>query len=226
MTRARSAALARAGAAHRRRRAGARCYTAAALAPTPLSLRSTTTPAAADEVDRDGELLRRLRERDPEALGELYDRHGSRVHAVAARIDRASAEDVAHEVFLKLWRDGGGFAGRARFATWLYRMTVNAALDQARRRKVRDAVSLDALAAVPAAAGALLDAERIDLAAALAELPERLRVPVVLRFFAGLEYREIAAELGCREGTVASRLSRALARLGARLGAPPREGAR
>jgi RNA polymerase sigma-70 factor (ECF subfamily) len=219
MTSARSAALARAGAANRRLRAGARCYTAAAVAPTPLSLLSPTAAEADDDVD--AELLRRLRERDSEALGELYDRHGARVHAVAARIDRGSAEDVAHEVFLKLWRHGGRFAGRARFATWLYRMTVNAALDQARRRKVRDAVALDALAAEPAAPEGASDAARLDLAAALAELPERLRAPIVLRFFAGLDYREIAAELGCREGTVASRLSRALSRLGARLGAPP-----
>jgi len=221
----RAGALAFAAAGHRRR-VVARCYTAAAVAPSPLSLRSPATAAPAAGDDLDAELLVRLRAGDSGALGELYDRHGARVHAVAARIDAASAEDVAHEVFLKLWRHGGRFAGRARFATWLYRLTVNAALDHARRRRVRDAVALDTLAGEPAAIEDLPGAERIDLAAALAELPERLRLPVVLRFFAGLDYREIAAELGCREGTVASRLSRALARLGARLGAPPREAGR
>lgn len=201
--------------------ARAPCYTAAALAPPSLSLRSpvAAAPGADDELDL--ALLRRLEARDSEALAELYDRHGGRVFAIAARIDRDSAEDVAHEVFLKLWRHGGGFRARARFATWLYRLTVNAALDQARRRKVRDAVAIDALEREPAAPRGTGEVERLDLATALDALPERLRAPIVLRYFAGLDYGEIARALGCREGTVASRLSRALARLGSRLGAAP-----
>jgi len=184
---------------------------------------STSAGASGDAIE-ERELLARLRAGDPEALGELYDRHGARVLAVAARIDRDSAEDVAHEVFLKLWRHGARFGGRARLATWLYRLTVNAALDHHRQRRVRAAAGLDSLGETSASPFDDGDAARLDLAAALAELPARLRWPVMLRFYGGFDYGEIARALGCREGTVASRLSRALARLGERLGASARGG--
>jgi RNA polymerase sigma-70 factor, ECF subfamily len=203
----------------------ARCYTAAAVAPSPPPTRAERAATSAGDdadatVSRERELLARLRAGDPEALGELYDLHGARVHAVAARVDRDSAEDVTHEVFLKLWRHGARFDGRARLATWLYRLTLNAALDHQRRRRVRAAAGLDSITEAPSVADDGGDPSRLDLAVALAELPTRLRWPIMLRFYAGLDYAEIARTLGCREGTVASRLSRALARLGARLGAP------
>ncbi|MCM2269665.1 MAG: sigma-70 family RNA polymerase sigma factor, partial [Thermoanaerobaculia bacterium] len=92
--------------------------------------------------------------------------------------------------------------------------------------RVRAALDLDSIPETAAAPPGVGEPDRLDLAAALAELPPRLRWPVVLRFYAGLDYAEIARALGCREGTVASRLSRALARLGARLGAASREGGR
>lgn len=211
------------------RRPRRRCYTAAAVAPFPPPTREerAATSADADAVEaRERALLERLGANDADALGELYDLHGARVHAIASRIDRDSAEDVTHEVFLKLWRHGGRFAGRARLSTWLYRLTINAALDLARRRSVRAALDLDSIPETAAAPRGVEEPDRLDLAAALAELPPRLRSPVVLRFYAGLDYAEIARALGCREGTVASRLSRALARLGERLGATSTEGGR
>ena len=201
-----------------------RCYTAAVPPSVPWA-RASIPPAAALEPAtarselRDEELLARLRGGDLEALGELYDRHAGRVRAVAAGIAPDLADDITHEVFLKLWRKSHRYAGRARLATWLYRLTINQSLDELRRRRrVLLAADLDAAASNPISASApAATEEAIDLRTALAALPRKLRLPLVLRYYGGLDYREIARVLGCRGGTVASRLSRGLARLGARL---------
>lgn len=101
------------------------------------------------------------------------------------------------------------FRGRSQFSTWAYRVAVNASIDEMRRRQRRpDPVS--ELPMPPAAAGDSVDgsADRVDVDAALRQLPVEFRAPVVLRDLCGLDYAEIASVLEIPIGTVRSRIAR------------------
>ena len=118
------------------------------------------------------------------------------------------------------------FDRQAAFSTWLYRITVNTCLDQLRRQRRRPTVAFDPTreqgeptSGAPAIDAALAD--RLELQAALAELPEDFRIAVVLRDVADLEYLDIAEILGVPVGTVRSRIARGRAALAARLGNQP-----
>jgi RNA polymerase sigma-70 factor (ECF subfamily) len=137
--------------------------------------------------------------------------------------DRAEAEEVAQEVFLRVHRSIGEFRGDAKLSTWLYtiasRLCLNR-LDAPDRRFGR--ASEEALDRVPSPeppTGA--DLERTELETALhqaiAALPEDRRIVVVLRDLEGLAYEEIARVLGVELGTVRSRLHRARLDLKAKL---------
>ncbi len=134
--------------------------------------------------------------------------------------DPAAAEDAVQEAFLRVWRFRDAIpAGDGRRA-WLYRVVVNACMSRARTEsRWRAHTSPMADWDEPATAGDLPAeaAERGALAtavlAALADLPEHLRVPTVLRYYAGLSEREIATAISRRPGTVKSRLYDARQRL-------------
>ena len=165
--------------------------------------------------DLSDELLAACRAGDREAFGRLFDLCRDRVYAIALGIcgDRAAAADVSQEVFMKLLTRMAQFEGRARFTTWLYRMVVNAAVDE--RRASHRLTSLpDTL---PDSRRHDDDYERTErrgkIERAVQSLPVKLRTPLVLRHVEGLAYDEIARVLKLSAGTVASRLSRAHARL-------------
>ena len=102
------------------------------------------------------------------------------------------------------------FDGRSRFSTWSYRIAVNAALDEIRRRRRRPAPESDALDRAQGATPDLAASSdrRLDIDAALARLPLEFRTAVVLRDLCGLDYAEIASTLGIPVGTVRSRIAR------------------
>ena len=134
--------------------------------------------------------------------------------------DPVDAQDAVQEAFLRVWRFRDAIPeGDARKA-WLYRVVVNACVSRIRSEKSRagkDAGDLGLETLPDAAPGPHDAAERSQLAddvlAALAELPEPLRVPLVLRFYAGLSEKEIAVAIDRRPGTVKSRLYDARQRL-------------
>ncbi|HVS01371.1 MAG TPA: RNA polymerase sigma factor [Thermoanaerobaculia bacterium] len=177
---------------------------------------AASTPASAE---LDEALLAACRRGDAAAFGELFERTRGYVHAVALHVvrDEAGAADVTQDVYLKLLRRIGQFDGRSGFRTWLYRIVVSTALDQLRRR--RRFLPLDDPRPEPWGAAGGPEAELLQrerqrrLRRAVASLPKRLRLPLVLRFVAELSYREIGEVLGLAPGTVASRLSRAQRRL-------------
>jgi RNA polymerase sigma-70 factor (ECF subfamily) len=166
-------------------------------------------------LDVPSELLNACRSGDRDAFGRLFDICRDRVYALAYGIanDRSVAADVSQEVFMKLLTRLPQFEGRASFTTWLYRIVVNTAVDH--QRRTRRVVSLPE--GLPD--GTRLDDDydrrqrQIRVERAVQALPARLRSPLVLRHIEGLTYGEIAAVLGISMGTVASRLSRAHARL-------------
>ena len=161
-------------------------------------------------------LLARLRAGDPRAFEELVIGYQHRVFGVALRMlgNRAEAEEIAQEVFLRAHRAVADFRGEARLGTWLYgiasRLCLNRLASPDRRMARGDALLADVTAATPDAAAEL---ERAELDAALrtaiAELPEERRLVLVLRDVEGLSYEQIAEALAVDPGTVRSRLHRA-----------------
>jgi RNA polymerase sigma-70 factor (ECF subfamily) len=145
---------------------------------------------------------------------------------VRALSHRSDAEDLAQETFLRAYRAAPRYAPEGRFAAWLFRIAGNLARAEMRRRRVRgwllgagamrDDAILESLPAPRAfdSDGPLADAEiRLALARALAQLPDRQRLAVLLRYFEDLRMSDVAAALGMRERAAESLVSRGTASL-------------
>ena len=132
--------------------------------------------------------------------------------------DAADAEEAAQDAFVKAWRALPRFRAGEPWRPWLLTIVANEARNRRRSAGRRSALALRA-AAEPVAAVALPESEalagseRRELAAALARLGPEHREVIALRFLLDLSEAECAAAIGCRPGTVKSRLSRALGRL-------------
>ena len=161
---------------------------------------------------------------DPHAFGQLVARHERRVYGLCLRIlgSRQDAEDATQEAFLAALRKASTFRQAAAFTTWLYRVAVNAATDQARRRGRARLSLLDpedvGLAADPSGDPGELVATAVTVQAALAQLPEEFRVAVVLCDLYRVPYAEAAQILEVPVGTVKSRVFRGRVALAERLG--------
>ena len=173
----------------------------------------------------DPDLLRRAQTGDEAAFGVIMRSHYERTFRLVYAIVRheAHARDVCQEIWLTVWRELPKFRGDARFTTWLHRVAVNVFLDRKKARRRYAPLDETTLARRPSQepspeAEAMRAQAHGRVAAAVQRLPETLRVPLVLRYGSGLSYGEIAQTLRVREGTVASRLSRALAQLARELG--------
>ncbi len=167
---------------------------------------------------------------DRRALEQLLDRHADRIHTVCRRVlaNREDALDATQEAMIAVARGITRFDGRSAFTTWLYRVATNAALDEARRLQRRptpvetfpDRVGPDRVSTGSTASAEDRVDARLDVDAALAELPLDFRVAVVLRDLCDLDYAEIAVVLDLPPGTVRSRISRGRGQLAAQLGNP------
>lgn len=150
------------------------------------------------------------------AQHELYMRTSERIYRVLLKITRdpERALDLAQETYLKAFSKIAQFDGRSSLATWLYRIAVNEALYAARRVGVAE--TANRTLAPPQGTDSTNDdpsATRLDVAEALARLPESDRAILVLRYQEGLDYVNIAEITGLADGTIASRLNRARQRL-------------
>ena len=165
---------------------------------------------------------------DERALGELYDRHGSTVYALARAIvgERADTEEVVADAFDQAWRTAGQFdPARGSVTAWLATITRTRALDlvraRGRRSKIlaRAAQESDAGVAAPLAASDApdRDVERQEarqlVKQSLGKLPEPQRRVIELAYFGGLSHSEIAAELKEPLGTVKTRLRAGMEKL-------------
>jgi RNA polymerase sigma-70 factor, ECF subfamily len=172
------------------------------------------TQPMALEKPSDAELMARVREGDRDAFADLVDRHKDAVVTYLTRLtgDRDRAEDLAQESFLRLFRFAGGYFEQGYLRAYLYRIATNLVRSEERRER-RLRLLMPFLApeehAEPAAPSGLLRQElQQEVSAALAKLPLRYRVPLVLHEIEGWSYVDIAQEIGCREGTVKSRVHR------------------
>lgn len=175
----------------------------------------------AQEVE-DAALVARARSGDRDAFGVLVDRYADQARRVARAVlqDPDDADDAAQDAFLAALVKLDQYDSARRFGPWLMRIVANAATDRRRRRKVRSAVSLDE-GLVAGGTRPDIMAERAVLLGrlrdALAELPERRRIAVVLFDVEGYSHAEIAQVLGIPEGTVRSEVFHARRKLRALL---------
>jgi RNA polymerase sigma-70 factor (ECF subfamily) len=153
---------------------------------------------------------------DRAAWGELIERHKDGLVNTLTRMtrDRATAEDLAHDAFVRLFERATSYRPQGRFRAYLYRIAVNLLRSQQRRNQRWRLITTHFLPVhddrpePPASARLLGDERDRQVADALARLPQRFRAPIVLFNVEGWSYSEIAEALGCREGTVKSRIFR------------------
>lgn len=172
----------------------------------------------------DAALVESARAGDREAFECLMRAHLDPVYGHALRFfgDRATAEDTAQEVWVKVYRSLGDFDGRAAFSTWLYRITRNVCLDMFRRGK-HQASPVDPLELPQTPSGEFADAAATsaDLERAVAALPPEDRDAFNAVALFGLTYADAATVLRVPAGTVKSRVFRARRTLIASLGLGP-----
>ncbi|MBQ4157163.1 MAG: sigma-70 family RNA polymerase sigma factor [Clostridia bacterium] len=156
---------------------------------------------------------------DMRAFELLMEKHESKMYAVALRMcaNREDAQDCLQDAMLRIYKALPSFKGQSSFSTWAYRITMNTCLDELRRKKVRQAASLDQMLEV---GWSPVDEEnsterhvdnqelKRNLSKAIQTLPEEMRAAVVLRDVQGFSYDEIASMLSTNVGTVKSRISR------------------
>ncbi|MBI4770782.1 MAG: sigma-70 family RNA polymerase sigma factor [Chloroflexi bacterium] len=171
-------------------------------------------------------LISRLQAGDLEALGQLFDRHQTRVYRTALAVvgDPAAADDIAQDVFLRLHRYADRIDLSLPLAPWLYRVTVNLSCTWTARRTKWLAPLEDFIERLkaPASLAPELQAEHNDqwerVRDAISGLPMSQRVVMVLYYLNDLSLNEIAEIVACPVGTVKSRLHYGRENLRRRLG--------
>jgi RNA polymerase sigma factor (sigma-70 family) len=161
-------------------------------------------------------LVGRAQGGDVRAFEVLYRQHVRRVFGLCWRLasDDAGAEELVQETFVRAWSNLGSYRGEAPFASWLYRLAVNLALNEKRSRKRSPFLTLapEELGNVAAPGsrpgGTTLDLG-VDLERALRALPPRARAVIVLHDIEGHKHEDIATLMGMEPGTSKSQLHRA-----------------
>jgi RNA polymerase sigma-70 factor (ECF subfamily) len=158
-------------------------------------------------------LLKRAQRGDSAALASVYERYHRACYNLALRAlgEPAAAEDVVHDVFVKLVPAIRQFRGDAPFGAWLRRLVANATVDELRRRQWFDLDEPPELAASPALAG-VPDAQ-VEAWHALMRLPPRARTILVLHEVEGWTHKELAELFGQSESYSKSILARSIHRL-------------
>ncbi|MGZ8226857.1 MAG: RNA polymerase sigma factor RpoE [Methylococcaceae bacterium] len=172
----------------------------------------------------DQELVLRVQQGDKKAYDMLVIKYQHKIIQLVNRYvkDPSESQDVAQEAFIKAYRALGNFRGDSAFYTWLYRIAINTAKNHlvARSRRnfhsevdIQDAEQIEnapQLQGMETPEGLLLNEEIIaTIKSAIDNLPEEMRMAIMLREFEGMSYEEIAEAMSCPVGTVRSRIFRA-----------------
>ena len=187
--------------------------------------------AAAATLDYDAELMLRVKDGDGTSFGVLLEKHrASVIHFVYRLVqEQAVAEELAQEVFLRVYRSRSSYEPTAKFKTWLFRIATHLALNWLRDEKHErgqerlDDVSADLPARQVSDRRPSVEQELVyevkleEIRQAMAALPEKQRAAVLMHKYEEMEYTQIAKVLGCSESAVKSLLFRAYETLRARL---------
>jgi len=164
-------------------------------------------------------LIRRCQAGDKEAFGMLVEQYHSMLFGTAYLMmrDRGLAEDAVQEALIQIWKHIPSFRLKSSIKTWMVRILINE-IKQEFRKKNLPLVSLEEAPDVPsecdeAETVLIHNEERQGLRQAMGKLSSEHREAIILRYFSGLSVPQIAVVTGQPEGTVKSRLSRALERL-------------
>ena len=182
-------------------------------------------------LDLDAELMLRVKEGDGASFGLLLEKHRSPVVHFLFRMvqNHAVAEELAQEVFLRVYRSRATYEPTAKFTTWLFRIATHLALNALRDGKhdrgqerldndSRDVPARQLSDARPTAEQTLVYEARLEeIRRAIAMLPEKQRAAVLMHKYQEMEYSQIATVFGCSESAVKSLLFRAYETLRARL---------
>jgi RNA polymerase sigma-70 factor (ECF subfamily) len=163
-----------------------------------------------------GRLIEACQQGDRDAFQQLFEAYKDKVFSIAVYTvggDRSLADDVTQQIFLKLFTAIRQFRGDSEFTTWLYRLVVNACMDERRRRRRwlpwgDDSVMKNPSERKPQEKQYARREVAESVQSAIGKLKPKFRLPILLKYVEGLSYEEIAAVMGCTKGTVASRLNR------------------
>ena len=164
-------------------------------------------------LDDDFSLINRFIEGDGSAFKTLVQRHKDKVrNIIYLNLNNSeAADDIAQDVFITVYRNLKNFRFESQFTTWLYRVTINKCKDHLRKVKIRSIFS--PIKDSEEQIGYTPDHENSDIKnivhEAISRLPDKLRVPLLLKDIEGLSYQEIAESVDCEIGTVKSRIFRA-----------------
>ena len=183
-----------------------------------------------EEDADDVRLMRLVSQGDTSAFEELVERHQALVAGTVARMlgSNSDVEDIAQQVFIRVWKSASRYVPRAKFTTWLLKITRNLVFNELRRTKRRAQVPLESEASAdepalkdesnPAPDASLLEVElRKAIEEAIMHLPETQRMAMVLRRYEQLSYEQIAEVLDLSVPAVKSVLFRARTELRSRL---------
>jgi len=183
-----------------------------------------------EEDAEDVRLMRLVAGGDTSAFEEVIERHQALVAGTAARMlgSNSDVEDIAQQVFIRVWKSARRYVPRAKFTTWLLKITRNLVFNELRRAKRRAQVPLQSDPGTeeiplkdetnPAPDASLLEAElQRAIEEAIMQLPESQRMALVLRRYEQLSYEEIAEVLDLSVPAVKSVLFRARTELRSRL---------
>lgn len=190
-----------------------------------------TNMVAVAALERDAELMLRVREGDPASFALLLERHRVPVIHFLYRMvqNQAVAEELAQEVFLRVYRSRHSYEPTARFTTWLFRIATHLALNQIRDRRhekgsesldddPRDGISRQVADTLPNVEQDLLRQARLnEVRQAIETLPSKQKAAVLMHKYQEMEYSQIAKVLNCSESAVKSLLFRAYETLRSRL---------
>ena len=165
------------------------------------------------EIDDDFSLIKRFIEGDESAFKTLVYRHKEKVrNIIYLTMNHSDAvDDIAQEVFITVYKNLKYFRFESQFTTWLYRITINKCRDHLRKMKIRNIFT--PVRDNEESHGYSQINENMDIPGivqkAISKLPEKLRVPLMLKDIEGFSYQEIAETVQCEIGTVKSRIFRA-----------------
>ncbi len=182
--------------------------------PAVINIINGTTPLSQQSDDI---LIKLFQNGEKDVYRYLVERHQEKVRNIIFSIfnDPDLVDDIAQEVFIKAYQALPKFRFESSFYTWVYRIAVNKCRDELRKKKVKRFFSFSSFehttnSKIENHSSVTFDDENLKsvIEDSIKQLPEKFRMPIILKDIDGLSYDEIAEVLDCEVGTVKSRLSR------------------